>query len=165
MTAGGSSTPEVQRLLAVLAAGRRAAELGTAFGDGALAIASTATSLVTVEIDEERAARARERLSGFANVELHVGDWREVLPARGPFDLVFLDSGDARSDRRRGARRGGRPGRQGRPRARTGCARPGARVLDDAPGVRRGRGPHDMHHGGSRGGADSRVTLSTMRRR
>ena len=98
MTAGASSTPEVQRLLAVLAAGRRAAELGTAFGDGAPAIASTATSLVTVEIDEERAARARERLSGFANVELHVGDWREVLPARGPFDLVFLDSGDARTD-------------------------------------------------------------------
>ena len=98
MTAGGPSIPEVQRLLAVLAAGRRAAELGTAFGDGAAAIASTAASLVTVEIDEERAARARKRLAGLANVELHVGDWRDVLPARGPFDLVFLDSGDARTD-------------------------------------------------------------------
>ncbi len=98
MTAGGSSTSEVQRLLAVLAAGRRAAELGTAFGDGAAAIASTAASLVTVEIDEGRAARARERLAGFVNVELHVGDWRDVLPVRGPFELVFLDSGDARAD-------------------------------------------------------------------
>ncbi len=98
MTAGGASLAEVRRLLAVLAAGRRVAELGTAFGDGAAAIASTATSLVTVEIDEERAAKARERLARLDNVELHVGDWRDVLPTRGPFDLVFLDSGDARTD-------------------------------------------------------------------
>ena len=98
MTGGGSSIPEVQRLLAVLSAGRRVAELGTAFGEGAAAIASTAASLVTVEIDEERAAHARERLAGLANVELHVGDWRDLLPARGPYDLVFLDSGDARTD-------------------------------------------------------------------
>lgn len=99
MTAGGSSLPEVQRLLAVLSAGRRVAELGTAFGEGAAAIASTAASLVTVEIDERRAAQARERLTGLPNVELHVGDWRDFLPSRGPFDLVFLDSGDALADR------------------------------------------------------------------
>ena len=98
MTAGASSIPEVQRLLAVLSAGRRVAELGTAFGEGAAAIASTAASLVTVEIDEARAAQARERLAGLPNLELHVGDWRDFLPARGPFDLVFLDSGDARTD-------------------------------------------------------------------
>ena len=98
MTEGGSSIPEVQRLLAVLSAGRRVAELGTAYGDGAAAIASTAASLVTVEIDEGRAAQARARLAGLPNVELHVGDWREFLPSRGPFDLVFLDSGDARTD-------------------------------------------------------------------
>ena len=53
MTGGGSSIPKVQRLLAVLATGRRAAEVGTAFGEGADAIASTAASLVTVEIDPE----------------------------------------------------------------------------------------------------------------
>ena len=98
MTAGGSSLPEVQRLLAVLAAGRRAAELGTAFGEGAAAIASTAASLVTVEIDEERAAKARERLAGLPRVEVHVGDWRDYLPERAPFDLVFLDSGDGATD-------------------------------------------------------------------
>ena len=86
MTAGGSSLPEVHRLLAVLAVGRRSAETGTAFGEGAAAIASTAASLVTVERDEQRAAVARERLGGLTNVELHVGDWREVLPRRGPFD-------------------------------------------------------------------------------
>ena len=74
MTGGGSSLPEVQRLLAVLSAGGRAAELGTAFGEGAVAIASTAASLVTVEIDPSRAAHARERLRGLDSVELYVGD-------------------------------------------------------------------------------------------
>jgi predicted O-methyltransferase YrrM len=93
VTGGGSSLPEVQRLLAVLAAGRRCTEAGTAFGEGAAAIASTARSLVTVERDPERAAIAAERLRGLANVELVVGDWREELPARAPFDFLFFDTG------------------------------------------------------------------------
>ena len=93
MTGGGSSLPEVQRLLAVLAAGRRCAEVGTAFGEGAAAIASTAVSLVTVERDAERAAIARGRLRGFDNVELIIGDWRDELPQRGPFDFLFFDAG------------------------------------------------------------------------
>jgi predicted O-methyltransferase YrrM len=90
LTAGGSSLREVQRLLAVLAAGRHCAETGTAFGEGAAAIASTAKSLVTVESDAERAAVAFERLRSFDNVELLVGDWREHLPARGPYELIFF---------------------------------------------------------------------------
>ena len=93
MTAGGSSLPEVQRLLAVLAAGRKCAETGTAFGEGAAAIASTAASLVTVESDPERASLARGRLEGLANVELYVGDWRDVLPRYGPFEFLFFDAG------------------------------------------------------------------------
>jgi predicted O-methyltransferase YrrM len=93
VTGGGSSLPEVQRLLAVLAAGRRCAETGTAFGEGAAAIASTAASLVTIETDPARAAQARNRLAGHANVELLTGDWRELLPSRGPFDFVFFDAG------------------------------------------------------------------------
>ena len=93
MTAGGSSLPAVQRLLAVLAAGRRCAETGTAFGEGAVAIAATAASLVTVERDPKRAEIARERLGASDNVELHVGDWRDVLPARAPFDFLFFDAG------------------------------------------------------------------------
>jgi predicted O-methyltransferase YrrM len=84
----------VQRLLAVLAAGKRCAEMGTAFGEGAAAIASTAASLVTVERDPDRAAAARERLARLDNVELLEGDWRDVLPPRAPFELLFLDSGD-----------------------------------------------------------------------
>ena len=93
MTGGGASLPEVQRLLAVLAAGRRCAETGTGFGDGAAAMASTAVSLVTVERDAKRAAVARERLRDFDNVELFVGDWRDVLPERAPFDFLFFDAG------------------------------------------------------------------------
>jgi predicted O-methyltransferase YrrM len=50
MTGGGSSLPEMQRLLSVLAAGKRCAEVGTAFGEGAAAMASTAKSLLTVEL-------------------------------------------------------------------------------------------------------------------
>jgi predicted O-methyltransferase YrrM len=88
----------VQRLLAVLGAGRRCAELGTAFGEGAEAIASTAASLVTTELDPERARIARERLAGLPNVEFLEGDWGYVLPSRGPFELVFLDAGDWKED-------------------------------------------------------------------
>jgi predicted O-methyltransferase YrrM len=98
VTAGGSSIPEVQRLLAVLAAGKRAAEIGTAFGLGAEALASTAREVVTVEIDPERAREARLRLDGLANVELLVGDWAELLPPRGPFELVFMDGGGYKLD-------------------------------------------------------------------
>lgn len=93
MTGGGSSLPEVRRLLATLAVGRRCAEAGTAFGEGAAAIASAAASLVTVESDPARAHVAHERLAGLENVELVVGDWREELPPRGPFELFFLDGG------------------------------------------------------------------------
>lgn len=93
MTHGGSSISEVQQLLGVLAAGRRVAEAGTAFGEGAEAMARTARSVVTVELDPVRAAAAAERLGPYTNVELLVGDWRELLPPRGPFGLVFLDGG------------------------------------------------------------------------
>lgn len=93
MTGGGSSIREVQRLLAVLATGRRVAEAGTAFGEGAEAMARTAQSVVTVELDPDRAAIAAQRLEPYPNVELLVGDWRELLAPRGPFELVFLDGG------------------------------------------------------------------------
>jgi predicted O-methyltransferase YrrM len=98
LTAGGSSIPEVRRLLAVLAARKRAAEIGTAFGLGAEALASTAREVVTVELDPERAREAAARLDGLANVELLVGDWAELLPPRGPFELLFMDGGGYKHD-------------------------------------------------------------------
>jgi len=93
VTDGGSSIPAVQALLRVLAAGRDVAELGTAFGEGAAALAQTARSVVTVELDPERARIARERLAGLANVEALEGDAYELLRGRGPFGLVFADAG------------------------------------------------------------------------
>ena len=93
MTGGDHSIPEVHRLLAVLAAGRRCGEIGTAYGGGAEAMASTARSLVTVEVDPERAAAAREKLAARPHVEVLAGDWREQLAPRGPFELVFVDGG------------------------------------------------------------------------
>lgn len=89
MTDGGSSIPAVQALLRALTAGRDVAELGTAFGEGAAAMAETARSVVTVEVDPARAAIARERLTRFSNVELVEGDWRSL---RGAFALVFADA-------------------------------------------------------------------------
>jgi predicted O-methyltransferase YrrM len=91
LTDGGSSIPAVRALLRVLAAGRDVAELGTAFGEGAAAMAETARSVVTVESDPERAAIARQRLAGFANVEALEGDAYELLD--GTFGLVFADGG------------------------------------------------------------------------
>ena len=98
MTDGGSSIPEVRRLLAVLAAGKRVAEVGTAFGLGAQALASTARELVTVELDPERARVAREALAGLPNVEALEGDWAELLPPRAPFELLFMDGGGWKHD-------------------------------------------------------------------
>jgi predicted O-methyltransferase YrrM len=93
VTAGTTAAPGVQALLRVLAAGRDVAELGAAFGGTAAIMAETARSVVTVELDPERIPIARERLSGLANVELLAGDAYELLPDRGPFDLVFADGG------------------------------------------------------------------------
>ena len=93
MTRGATAVPEVQQLLRALAAGRNVAEMGTAFGDTAALVAETARSVVTVELDPERAAVARERLAGLATVELLEGDVYEQLRGRGPFGLVFVDGG------------------------------------------------------------------------
>ena len=98
MTDGGSSIPEVQRLLAVLVATKptgRIAELGTAFGAGARAIVDAlppGATFVTVERDAERYAEAREALAGTPAEVVH-GLWEDVLPERGPFDLIFFDGG------------------------------------------------------------------------
>jgi predicted O-methyltransferase YrrM len=91
LTDGGSSIPAVRALLRVLAAGRDVAELGTAYGEGTAAMAETARTVVTVELDPERAAIARERLEPFSNVESLEGDAYELL--EGTFGLVFADDG------------------------------------------------------------------------
>jgi predicted O-methyltransferase YrrM len=88
----------VQRLVATLVAskpGGRIAEIGTSYGDGACAIAAALTAgatFVTVELDPDRAARAREALAG-TPAEVLEGDWRSHLPQRAPFDALFADGG------------------------------------------------------------------------
>jgi predicted O-methyltransferase YrrM len=93
VTRGATAIPEVQALLRSLAVGRDVAEMGAAYGETAAILAETARSVVTVELDPERAAIARERLAGHANVELLEGDVYEWLSGRGPFGLVFVDGG------------------------------------------------------------------------
>lgn len=98
MTNGGSSTFAVRRLLAALVAskpGGSIAEIGTAFGDGALAMAQAlpaGASFLTVECDHERFGQAQSALAG-TRAEAVNARWQDVLPGRGPFDLVFLDGG------------------------------------------------------------------------
>jgi predicted O-methyltransferase YrrM len=98
VTAGGSSIPEVQALLATLVASKpagRVAEMGTAFGRGARAIADAMddrSTFVTVESDPARYHQAVEHLIGTRAEVVH-GRWGDVLPERAPFDLLFADGG------------------------------------------------------------------------
>jgi predicted O-methyltransferase YrrM len=94
-----SSIPEVGRLLAVLVAARpegRFAEIGTGCGVGSAWIAGALgpeASLLTVELDEDRAAAASRLFADYANVRVLRGDWHELLPPEAPFDLLFFDGG------------------------------------------------------------------------
>ena len=96
-----SCTPEVGRLLRVLAGQVRGGvigELGTGCGVGAAWLASAlapAAALVTIELDGERAAAARGIFAGLANVRVLGGDWHDLLP-HGPFALFFADATDAK---------------------------------------------------------------------
>jgi predicted O-methyltransferase YrrM len=91
--------PDVGRFLAVLAAGcagGQIGELGTGAGIGAGWIASAMPAdcaLITVEIDEPLARAARELLAADPRIEVITGDALRVMPGRGPFDLLFADSG------------------------------------------------------------------------
>lgn len=93
-----SCTEDVGRLLHVLAAsgGReRVAEIGSGTGVGAAWIVSalpTQTPFFTAERDSVRAAAVTALFADDPNVHVLAGDWRELLPAQAPFDLVFFDA-------------------------------------------------------------------------
>ena len=95
-------TPEVGRLLqlcASLGATEKACELGTAYGVVAAWIESglrQGATLVTVELDPERAADARTLFAGCESVEVLSGDW-SLARDRAPFDLLFSDGGPKRA--------------------------------------------------------------------
>lgn len=92
-------------LLLHVLAGRRAvervAEIGTGTGVGTAWLASAlppGVVLFTAERDERLAAAAAELFADDPDVDVVHGDWREVLPAHAPFDLIFVDGGRAKDD-------------------------------------------------------------------
>ena len=93
-----SCTPEVGRLLHVLACARgraRVAEIGTGAGVGAAWLVSALAPDIpffTAELDPARAGAARELFRDDANVHVLAGDWRQTLPSEAPFDLLFFDA-------------------------------------------------------------------------
>lgn len=96
-----SGTPEARLLQALIVVGgaRRVLEVGTFTGLGALAMAAVLPAegrLITLEVDEERAAVARSHIeaSPYADrVELITGDALQTIPRlEGPFDLVYIDA-------------------------------------------------------------------------
>jgi predicted O-methyltransferase YrrM len=99
-----SCLPEDGALLHVLAARRgieRAGEIGTGAGVGSAWIVSAlppATAFFTTKSDHRLAGRVRRLFADDPNVTVLTGDWRETLPAEAPFDLLFVDGGDAGDD-------------------------------------------------------------------
>jgi predicted O-methyltransferase YrrM len=88
---------ETGRLLATLAAtrGGTLAELGTGCGVGTAWLRSglrDGAHLLTAELDAARADRARAIFADDERVEVLGADW-STLRDRGPFSLLFLDSG------------------------------------------------------------------------
>jgi predicted O-methyltransferase YrrM len=98
---GGVSSclPGVGAVLAALAASRvggRLAEIGTAFGVGAAWMLSgmdSSASLVTVEVDNDRATAALDLLGADDRVTVIADRWQNCLPGLAHFDLVFVDGG------------------------------------------------------------------------
>jgi predicted O-methyltransferase YrrM len=98
-----SCAPEQGRLLSLLAHGRsggRIGETGTGCGVGLAWMAEATgpgTSLVSVEIDEGRAAAAADLFAAQPHVRVLQGDWTR-LAEHGPFDLLVLDGGGKGKD-------------------------------------------------------------------
>ena len=101
-----SSIMEVGRLLSVLAAQVQdglLGEIGSGCGFGTAWLVSGMSALarlLTVEIDEVRAAAVRSLFQGDSRVEVVTGDWRRLRHTK-KFDLLFADGGiDAQNSER-----------------------------------------------------------------
>ena len=86
-------------LLAFATQARRILEIGTYTGYSALSMAQVLPDggeVITLELDEQRAAFARDHLSGAPGgdkVDIRVGPALETIASlEGPFDLVFIDA-------------------------------------------------------------------------
>ncbi|HWY72877.1 MAG TPA: protein-L-isoaspartate(D-aspartate) O-methyltransferase [Burkholderiaceae bacterium] len=67
-------------------------EIGTGLGYQAAILAELAQNVYSVEIIEELALEARQRLArqGYANVDVRVGDGRGGWPEQAPFDKIIV---------------------------------------------------------------------------
>ena len=92
---GYACLPDTGRFLAMLAAGcSRIGEMGTGTGIGTAWMASAMPAectLVTAEIDEQRAAAAREVFADDPRVTVVTGDSLGTIALGGPYDLLFSD--------------------------------------------------------------------------
>lgn len=97
-----SCTPETGRLLKLLVRQRssgKVGEIGTGCGVGAAWMASglaPSTQLFTIDLDPLRASRVESLLKDHPQVTVISSDWRQ-LAKFGPFDLLFVDVGDAKA--------------------------------------------------------------------
>ncbi len=86
----------VLRSLAAMHPGGRIAEIGTGTGVGAGWLADglqQGATLLTVEIDPQRAEVATRVFAERDDVTVTCSDWREALVGEEPFDLLFVDGG------------------------------------------------------------------------
>jgi predicted O-methyltransferase YrrM len=99
---GYACLPDTGRFLAMLAAGcSRIGEMGTGTGIGTAWMASAMPAectLVTAEIDEKRAAAAREVFADDPRVTVVTGDGFGTISLGGPYDLLFSDGGGGQAD-------------------------------------------------------------------
>lgn len=82
-------------LVRTLSGDVRAGEVGSGYGVGTAAIAAALPvggTLVSVELDAERAQQTRELFADDARVQVVTGNEQALLDF-GPFDFVFLDGG------------------------------------------------------------------------
>jgi predicted O-methyltransferase YrrM len=97
-----SCVPEVGQLLGILASHVQhgiVGEIGTGTGVSSawmLSHLSPTIRFVTVEANVERATAVQHLFQDLPNTQVIHGDWSEIL-AYGPFDLLFIDAGPAKS--------------------------------------------------------------------
>jgi predicted O-methyltransferase YrrM len=91
-------TPQVGRLLQVLASGKpggRIGEQGTGAGVGTAWLASglgKQAKLISVEIEVKHANAVAKLFADYPNVEIKNGDWHDVMSPEEPYDLLFVDA-------------------------------------------------------------------------
>jgi protein-L-isoaspartate(D-aspartate) O-methyltransferase len=81
-----------------LASGDRVLEIGTGSGYQAAILAEVASAVFTIEVVEELAKTAAERLKryGYAGVEVRHGDGYKGWPERAPFDAIIVTAAPER---------------------------------------------------------------------